>query len=665
MSSRFIPLEAAQLSWRDGFPYSANFNDIYFSETGLEEAQHVFIEGNKLLARWQALPRQRGKFIIAETGFGTGLNFLLSWFLWVKFSPPSARLHFISCEKHPLPREDFAACLKLWPSLEEQARLLLKNYPILTPGFHQLSFDNDRITLTLMLGDAAECYDQLLICGDDTLEAQLRTSHVDAWFLDGFAPAKNPQMWSPDLFRAIGLLSKSGTTAATFSVADGVKTNLQAAGFNVSKVAGFGRKREMLVANYQHPPSLASLKKRTTPWHVGQAEKAKSNTAIVIGAGLAGCYLAHSLAKRGWQVKLIDETQTLGEGASANQQAVLYPLLSVYRSPLTVFTLTAFLHAIRVYSNLLEKQALGELKGLLQFACSDREKKVHLQLREWLKTYPELGRLLDAKEASQIAGMQIEDSALFIPRSGWLDMPAICKLLATTPGVEWIPDTSVREFSFENNQWQVGVHSAYALIVANGYRASQFEQTLYLPLKPIRGQITMIPENADSVKLQVPLCGIGHILPPRSRMHTIGSTYQLDSVNKNLCSRDNISNLSKLTKLPISANWTEVSLGGWAGVRATTPDYLPVVGPVSIAEDFRSRFATLATNAKRWIPLPGNNYPRLFVCAGFGSRGLTSIPLCAEWLSSQINNEFSFIPRSMAQSVSPARFLRKELIKSI
>ncbi len=663
MSSRFIPVETAQLTWRNGFPYAVNFNDIYFSENGLAEAQHVFIDGNQLSARWQSLP-QHGEFTIAETGFGTGLNFLLSWFLWVKLAPPLARLHFISCEKYPLSRDDFAACLNLWPSLEEYAQLLLKSYPILTPGFHHLSFDNNRVNLTLMLGEAAECYEQLLSCGDNMLESELRASYVDAWFLDGFAPAKNPQMWSLDLFHTINLLSKSGTTIATFTASNQVKTNLQTAGFSVSKVVGFGKKSDMIVANYQSPSAISCVKKRTTPWHAGPIGRADAKTAIVIGAGLAGCYIAHSLAKKDWQVNLIDETAKVGEGASANQQAVLYPLLSVYRSPLTVFMLTAFLHAIRVYSNLLENQELGALKGLLQFACSDKEKRVHLQLQSWLKDYPELGRLLDSKKASSIAGMQIVDGALYVPRSGWIDMPGVCEFLANTSGVHWIPKTFGEEFSFADNLWHVGAHSATVLILANGHRASQFKQTLTLPLKPIRGQITFIPEELDSKNLQVPLCGIGHILPSRDKLHAIGSTYQLNSVDKSVCQQDNSSNLTKLAQLPIRMDWNECSLGSWVGIRATTPDYLPLVGPLPIVEDFRLRFASLATNSKRWIPFPCSNYPGLFICSGFGSRGLTSIPICAEWLSSLINNEFSFMPRAMIQSLSPARFLRKEVLKN-
>ncbi len=175
---------------------------------------------------------------------------------------------------------------------------------ILTPGFHYLELAKGRINLTLMLGDAAHCYQQLLICGDAKLEMQLRTNHINAWFLDGFAPAKNASMWSQDLFHAIGMLSAPGTTATTFSAASLVKENLQKAGFTVTKVQGYGRKRTMLAAEFSiYKDNRCN---RTTPWHVAKVTTTgESKSAIVVGAGLAGCYTAHALAKRGWQVKLI------------------------------------------------------------------------------------------------------------------------------------------------------------------------------------------------------------------------------------------------------------------------------------------------------------------------------------------------------------------------
>lgn len=666
MSNPFVPLETADLSWPEGLPFSQTFGDIYFSkDDGLAEAKHVFIDGNKLIERWQALSKEDCEsFVIAETGFGTGLNFLLTWLLWLDYAPKTARLYFISCEKYPLKQEDLARCLSIWPQLHVQAKSLLADYPILTPGYHHLQFENGRINLTLMLGDAESCFNQRLICGDTKLEQELRTNYVDAWFLDGFAPSKNQAMWSNELFHAISLQSKPGTTLATFSVASLVRSNLQAAGFKVEKIKGFGRKREMVVAHLIEP-LLSNSKSRSTPWHVARKKSPNTKTVLIIGAGLAGCYLAHALAKRGWLVTLVDEQNQVGQGASGNRQAVLYPKLSAFRSPLTMFMLTAFLYASRTYSALLAEHAIGELSGILQLAITEKERVSQDSMKEWLSAYPELGVLVNAEEASLKAGVELETGGLFIPRSGWIDSFALCQLLSQTPGIGYLPNTTASELVFNKGQWHAAGQRADILIVTNGYQATQFMQTSHFPLKTIRGQMTIIAANKESQKLKIPLCGEGHVLPENKGSHAIGASYNLGSTDKNSSFSDDLSNLSKLTKMRTNIVWPTDIINNWVGLRAATTDYLPMVGPVPDVELFKARFASLATNAKRWLPFAGDYLPGLFLCTGFGSRGLTTIPLCADWLASMINNEPSLLTRSMEQSLSPARFLHKGITKNL
>lgn len=667
MSNPFIPIETADLTWRNGLPFSTRFNDIYFSnENGLLETEHVFVRGNNLIERWQALaPEKNDSFVIAETGFGSGLNFLLAWSLWLKHAPQSARLHFISCEKFPLQREELARCLALWPQLEDLTPVLLADYPILTPGFHHLPFENGRVNLTLMLGEASQSFHQLLVCGDVKLETELRTNHVDAWFLDGFSPAKNYQMWSEELFQTIGLLSKPGTTLATYSAAGIVRKNLQAVGFDVKKVKGFGQKCDMVVAAFQRADFAVSPRTRVTPWQSSTPRIINEKKAIVLGAGLAGCYLAHALAKRGWQVTLIDAQNEVGYGASGNTQAVLYPKLSAYRSPLTQFMLNAFLFAHRVYSQLSHQHNIGDLSGILQLAINDKEQASQISLEKWLAAYPELGVLVDQKQAAEIAGLNLRTGGLFIPHSGWLDSRALCKIFAQEEGISWVSDTEVRELVFNNEQWHVAGHAAEVLVIANGNYANQFSQTSFLPLRSIRGQMTMIRANVNSEKLKIPLCGDGHVLPANNGLHAIGATYHLDSTKQTCYETDNKSNLARLEKIPAELVWSNEVSGNWAGVRAATTDYLPLVGPVPDEQLFKTRFAALATNSKRWLSIPGVFHPGLFLCAGFGSRGLTTVPLSAEWLASLINNEPWFLPRILVQSLSPARFLRKELTKNL
>jgi len=225
----------AKLDWNDQQPFSAEYQDIYFStDNGLRETEYVFLQGNDLPNRW--LHTGIKSFTIAETGFGTGLNFLSAAKLWLETAPKQAALHFISIEKHPLTLQDITAALQLWPDLSEFSMPLLAQYARLIDKKIIALYD-DRVRLTLLIGDATE-------------QLSLITDKTDAWFLDGFSPAKNPDMWQTALFEQMARHSHAATTFATFTSAGMVRRGLTAAGFKVNKRAGFGKKREMLYGQF-------------------------------------------------------------------------------------------------------------------------------------------------------------------------------------------------------------------------------------------------------------------------------------------------------------------------------------------------------------------------------------------------------------------------------
>ena len=220
------------IEWREGQPYASEFQDVYFStDNGLEESRFVFLTQNNLATRFSALNAE--SFTIAETGFGTGLNFLSAWQLWSELAPANSQLHFISIEKYPLSIADLSKALAHWPTLHDYSQPLQAQYTQLPTGKHPLSFANGKVLLSLLIGDISEILPQL-------------NTQVDAWFLDGFSPAKNPDMWSSALFLRMAKLAHAQTTFATFTSAGDVRRGLQAAGFQVQKLAGFGKKREML-----------------------------------------------------------------------------------------------------------------------------------------------------------------------------------------------------------------------------------------------------------------------------------------------------------------------------------------------------------------------------------------------------------------------------------
>lgn len=627
----------------------------------------MFIEGNRLVERWATLPSSC--FVIGEIGFGAGVNFLLAWSVWNRIAPAGARLHFISCEKHPLSLTDLQQCLALWPELDVYAAALLDAYPVLTPGYHRLVFDEGRVTLDLMLGDALNCYQDRLLCGDLKLEQTLRRDHVDAWFLNDLSFNKNSDMWLGSLCSTLFQLSTQGTTLSSSSVEDMVKQAFRSAGFIVHKQSGYGKKREMLYGSVadeamsaQHYPSA---RKPKTPWHVAPRQQIKHQKAIVIGAGLAGCFTAYALAQRGWQVHLLDKQSTVGQGASGNRHSILFPNLSAYRAPLTELMLSSFLYASRLYQQFIKRWPLGNFSGILQLMSKQKSAQTQADLAAWLLAYPELGEYVDATTASDRIGIDISTEGIFIPMAGWLDMPALCERLIQHPGIQFFPNTAIQSFEKDRSEnWQVAAHVAPVVVIASGYAANQLSQTRDLDIQLLRGQMTTIQASQKSRELLIPLCGEGHILPHTNGIHAIGATFSKDFYDVECSSKDDDENYAKITKLAAELNLSKTVVSHWMGIRGAALDHMPFVGPVADEQVFLKTFASLSGDANRWIPSGGNYHNGLYIATGFGARGLTTIPLCAEYLAGLINHEPSCLPQGMVQAMSPARFLHRNILRA-
>ncbi len=680
----------AQLDWDDqGQPLSRAFGDVYFSRAdGLAETRHVFLQHNRLAERF-ALQGHR-PFIIAETGFGSGLNFLAAWQLWEQCAPADARLEFITTEKYPLKPADLARALALWPELATYAEHLLAAYPaLLVPGIHRLVLAPS-VGLTLMIGDAADSLGRLCLGPGE------RIAHpVDAWFLDGFAPAKNPQMWSPDLFAALARLSGPGTTAATFSAAGVVKQGLRGAGFQVKRVPGFGRKRDMVAAQVpsgaapdrdhqasEPPVAVTHTDQRgTTPWHrIRHYTPAVTQTALVIGGGLAGCHIARALAERGWQVQLLEREHRLAQGASGNPQGIVYARLSPRQETLASFNLACLQYALRHYRPYWAENRLGQACGVLQLADSPEEARLQAALAPQLTGAEALARPVDALEASKLAGVDLALGGLYFPGAGWLDPAGVCEALATHPRIERHLETRVMTLTHEAGGWQARVTDAQGrsrmvaqasvAIIANGRDALDFSQTRKLPLKSIRGQVSYLPATDDSRTLRTVICGDGYLAPAfkdeRGEWHCAGASFNLQDDDTRLRAADHAGNLARLNPLVpgLLREWGELSpetLSGRVAFRCTSPDYLPLVGPVPIDEDFVRDYQVLRQDAKRTLPLAGSYWPGLYLSLAYGSRGLAYTPLCAGLLAAQINDEPLPLPESLVAALNPARFIIRGL----
>lgn len=660
----------------DGIPYSPQFNDVYFSKhSGLEETRHVFIEGNDLIARWQVLPpEQPGCFIIAETGFGTGLNFLSAWELWERYAPASWQLHFLSCELFPLSPEDLRRCCALWPQLSVYSKALLANYPACIPGIHRLDLGN-RVTLNLMLGDANSMLQELLPTKAPGLTQKTRLFGVDAWFLDGFNPKHNDSLWQAELFDAMKLLSKSDTTVATYTVAAKVKRGLTEAGFCLEKRAGFGRKREMLVARFapkeERTPSFKSSAPYQTPWHVSPngLKRKQCRQAIVVGAGIVGCHLAHALAKKGWQLTVLEQHQRIAAAASGNHQGALFAKLSPYHSPLTDFVLSSYLYARQFYRNYLEGVSFADLSGLLQLAYNAKELASLEQLHQWVSHYPQIARIVSAKQASKLVGIELSHPGLFWPDSGWLDPVQLCHSLIEHPQIQLMTEAKVGQVEHVNGEWVCQTsHADFrapVLIFANGTGCSSIECLAHLPVKPIKGQVTYWPGDEQSHLLRLALCADGYILPHYQGFHSLGATYNLGKTEHDSAGLNNEKNLSRLVHFDLDdgscANG--VQPGYRQSYRLATPDYLPIVGGAPLPGLMAQRFDSFSKNANVFISEPGCYYPDLYVSVGFGSRALTYAPLCAAHLASLINREPSPLSNRMIKHLSPARFIIRNIAR--
>lgn len=630
---------------------TANINVYFPDDNSLQKAIHVFIEGNRLTGRWQDLSNDDARFIIGETGFGTGLNFLLVWAHWERFAPLNARLHFISCEQCPLSLIDLQQCLAIWPELSPYADRLLAAYPVLTPGFHQLEFEDGRVTLQLMLGDPLTCYQERLLCGDANLEPALRRDFIDAWFMNDLSLEKKSEKWRNELCVTMAQLSKQGTTFSMCSAFEAFQQGLCSAGFIVSKQTGYEQNQEILIAQWHQLPSRVI--KRKTPWHVSSRLCADNKQAIVVGAGLAGCCVAYSLARRGWRVSVLDRQSTVGQGASGNHRAILFPMVSAYRAPLTELMLMGFLYASRFYQQCIKQWSIGDFSGILQLTGAEKKPQAQADLAKWLIAYPELGCLVDPQLASAVSGVDCYSSGILIPNTGWINSPALCARLIEQSGIQFIPHINVQSLDYESGQWHIAGHAAAVVVLANGHHANQFSQTEHLSLQAIRGQMTEIHASEQSRRLKLPLCGDGHILPHHNGTHAIGATYGPVVSNKT----DNEINISSINNLPAHLDISSQVSNHWEGVRATTLDHLPLIGPVADSLLFSERFESSKRDANLWVASGGDYHNGLYIAAGFGSRGVTTIPLSAEYLAGLINQDPSCIPQHLVQSISPARYL--------
>lgn len=564
------------------------FDDVYFSaENGLAETMHNFIEGNSLQNRFA----ENNDFTICETGFGTGLNFLAAWKIFNAHKKNGAHLHFISIEKYPLPWHDIERALKPWRG--EFSDLLpdyKKIYPPRIGTTHMLYAAHD-VTLTLIFTDIEQALPQI-------------NSQIDAWFLDGFDPSKNPQMWSETLYKKMHETAHAQTTFGSFTAAGTVRRGLESAGFKVEKRAGYGRKRHCISGVF------ADMKRQKS---VLQKKK-----IAIIGAGLAGAGAAFHLNRAGHDVTVFEQHKKPAQEASGNPVGLINPRLSAEISIRSDFYARAFTHALSVFHHLpdIEFQQCGSF-----FPAQDEQNAKRFEKILANSAWPDDAlSLVSAQQAHNILGIETANcQGLWMPDSGTVN-PAL------------LVQNLLRNVEVKTAEKIVKIPTVYdAVILANGLGAQPFLTSYNLPLQPIRGQITLFEDAHLYQNLQPNLCFGAYLIKSATpNILAVGSTYDRGDADIAVRETDNQSNLAILREknplLPFNAQ----NIIGRAGLRVGTPDYMPLCGQVSHG---------------------------LYLSLAHRSHGILSGLYCGAWLAAQLSNRPMTAPQAMGYALDPKRFL--------
>ncbi|HIF25136.1 MAG TPA: bifunctional tRNA (5-methylaminomethyl-2-thiouridine)(34)-methyltransferase MnmD/FAD-dependent 5-carboxymethylaminomethyl-2-thiouridine(34) oxidoreductase MnmC [Micavibrio sp.] len=593
--------------------YNQRFDDIYFSpEDGLAETRHVFLDGNDLPQAW----RGKDHFTIVETGFGTGLNFLAAVKAFEATATDGQTLDFISFEKYPLDKDTIREGLQSWhDDIGEPLERMLAQYPLRVAGFHRIIY-SAQIRLTLIFDDVNEAMPRLSI-----------PRGVDAWFLDGFAPSKNPDMWSEALFSGIDRLSGPHSSIATFTAAGFVKRAIADIGFEVTKVRGFGRKREMITA------------RREQAFDAVKVSQVKS--VAIIGGGLAGTSCAYALKQYGIEPVIFEAGATLASGASGNMAGLYNPRFTAQRQSESDYYASAFAMAYRQMTLLQASQDIGFAPiGAMHLVNSPEKEKRYSALWENWGWHEDHLRIVNVDEASDIAGVPLEYSALFLPDSGAVSPAKLCEAYAQN--IEVVLNASVIP-ERHGDGWRVHGRDFDAAVLTCGAGVVNMDGLEWLPVHTVRGQITKC--TLTGAGFNTALCYGGYAAPLGDGEMICGSTFQKWRDDTDIAPEDDQDNIEKICAVVPSFKDSLEVVDHRAGLRVATQDHWPLIGSVP---DYAS-----------WQSGDDKDHEGLYISAGHGSHGILSSLMGGFVIADILSGAPLSIGKDSAASVNPARFLER------
>jgi tRNA 5-methylaminomethyl-2-thiouridine biosynthesis bifunctional protein len=610
---------AEPVAWRsDGVPRSERFDDIYHTETGaLAQSRHVFLGGCGLPEAWAGRPQ----WLILETGFGLGLNFLTTWQAWRADASRPRMLHYVSVEAHPVGPEDLLRAAGAYPELAPLAEELAAQWHGLLPGFHRLAFDGGRVLLTLCIGDV-----------QPMLRAQ--RFEADSLFLDGFSPQQNPAMWSPDTLKAVSRFARQGTGLATWTFARAVRDALSQNGFQLERRQGLPPKRDCLRGVFA--PAWTVRRRGPAPERIEAPGR-----CAVIGAGLAGAAVAASLARRGWQVTVLDAAERPASGASGLPVGVLAPHVSPDDALLSRLTRAGIRATWLELQRLLEEGRDWRASGVLE-RRPEGDRRVPTG---WSGTGPNESWPANAAQLAK-AGLPAEAPALWHARAGWVRPSRLIGAWLREPGVEFRGNTAVARLARSADSWQLFDAADQLLaevdrvVVAAGFESGRFAPGL--PLQPVRGQVAWGHMASDLELPATPLNGDGHLIAhvpdaEGALLWLAGATFDRDSTDLAATAADSAANRERLARLhpdaaaSLAPAFERGEVNTWVGVRCASGDRRPLVGPLD------------ADAAGLWA------------CTALGSRGLSFAALCAELLAAQWHGEPLPLPATLAKALGTQR----------
>ena len=585
--------ETSPVVWdADGVPRSPRFDDVYFSKSdGLAEARAVFLDGCHLPAAWAG----RSSFVVGELGFGTGLNVLALLGLWRRTREVGARLHVFSLEAFPMPASDAARALAAWPEIADLAGELLARWPRAASGFHRIELASLGAVIDLAVMDAAAALDAW-------------TGQADAWFLDGFSPARNPAMWSDAVLAGVARRSAPGAVAATFTVAGAVRRGLEGQGFVVEKRPGFAAKRERLEARLDgQPPHSATAPPRVA----------------IVGGGIAGASLTCAFNALGVR-PLVIEAVAAGAGASGNPAALVMPRLDAGNGEIGALYAQALARAADLYDatpGVVIAQSACQLEVEPKDAGRfDRVAASDLFAPGAVERLSPAAVSAHLAEPIAIGGLVFRDARVVEP---------LAVLQAWLGGADRVT-ARVASVEPEGGRWRLvdpqgrSIAVADVVCIANGFDAARLAPEA--PLSPLRGQVSVAGLAAGPAVI-----GAGYAIPTRDGI-LFGATHDRDDTDECVREGDHARSLelARQTLPGLAARLESGPLAGRAGVRAVTPDFLPLGGPLAS--------------------------PGLFILSGLGSRGFCAAPLLAEQIAAQALGFPPPLPTALAEIVHPGRF---------